>query len=52
MIRATLARGAATLPADRYACRRCGRVAKFNLPRGRPELCRDCLDLKAMEAAS
>ena len=43
MIRAMIARGDGSLPGDHYRCQRCGHEAKFNVTRGRPELCRDCL---------
>ena len=51
MIRATIARGDGSLPGDHYRCQRCGHEAKFSVTRGRPELCRDCKELAAMEAA-
>ena len=49
MIRATIARGDGLLPADQYACSRCGRIAKFSVTRRRPELCRDCRDLASID---
>ena len=50
MIRGTLARGDVRLPSDRYVCSRCGHEAKFSVTRGRPELCRDCWDLRRIDA--
>ena len=50
MIRAKLARGDGSLPGDHYRCQRCGREATFSVTRGRPELCRDCLDLARIDA--
>ena len=50
MIRATIARGDGSLPGDHYRCQRCGHEAKFSVTRGRPELCRDCWDLRRIDA--
>jgi hypothetical protein len=34
------------LRGDQYQCGRCGRIAKFNTVRGRPELCGDCKEIE------
>ena len=33
------------LAGDHFRCSRCGAERKFNVSRGRPELCRDCRDV-------
>lgn len=37
---------------DRFVCTRCGIEKFFRLDRGRPEMCRDCREVEALEARS